>query len=598
MSRPATPTESPPSSSLNARVSLPRALGCASLIVAMLLFALPMLTHEKMQWGMDLSFASQMTKGMLDGLRDGYLYPRWVDAMSRSFGAPVFVFYPPLAYYASGLVALWTDDIAQAIQIVAILSALLSGLAFFVAARPITTELGASIGAAFYILLPYHVLDLYDRYAFAELVAFIWIPLLFRFVRDLSLRSSGGVALGLGASYAALVLTHLISAYLVLLALVPYGVVRVARARAWPRLLPMAGAGAAALLCCAVFLIPVLMEREHVYFEYFTESFFGNWRRNFAFRNPVEFGFTESEIRPSIEKCVASTGLFSLLALGLLFLRFPRSAARAGEAQRNGLLYAALCAWVIFLQLPVSTPVWASLPGLATAQFPWRFGLLQVLFASLQAACLFCPPERASAAGGDLAQRFSPGRILQTRSGAVLAALVLAATPAAYVSVDLTDNRHFVYDGRIALEPRVQSKVLQEYIPRTSSLRKEVNGLPFVADPRARWLGEGQVEIVSWTSHARRLVVEARAPGTLLVATFVYPGWQAVVDGRPVEIEPTTPAGLIGIPLPAGRHEAEVVFTATPPRRVGGWISLASLAASLTLALVLWLRRRRAATPA
>lgn len=559
--------------------SLPRVTGWMIIVSATVLFALPLLAHEKMHWGMDLSFAAQMTQGMLQGLRDGHLYPRWVDAMSKNFGAPAFLFYPPLSYYASALVTMATHDIAQGIKIVTLASAFLSGLTFFIAARPLSSELGAAAGAALYILLPYHILDLYDRYSFAELAAFIWLPLLFRFVRDLAQRPRWGTAFGLALSFAALILTHTITAYLVLLALVPYGVYRVARTGSWGRLLPIAAAGAAALLCCAVYLVPLMLERENVRFEYFTESFFGNWRRNFAFRDPVEFGFRPSEIRASIEKCVASVGFLSLAIAGLSALRYPRGVG--GDVRANGWTYAALSAWVVFLQLPISTPVWATLPGLGTAQFPWRFGILQVLFVSFQAACLLAPARTGGAADRGILRR------LRAETRAALAALVVVAIPAGVVSVDLTDTRRFVFDGKLALEPRIQSRVIHEYIPRNS---KEIGRLPFAAVRRARLVGPGTFEMVRWTSHARHFRVDANRAGRLVVHTFVYPGWKAFVDGKEVEIEPTTPASLISFNVPPGRHDVEVVFTATLPRSIGAWVSAVSVSVLLGLAIVFWLR--------
>ena len=343
------------------------------LVGATALLCWPLLTRADLPWGMDLSFAAQMTEGMLRGLGDGHLYPRWVDPMSRGLGAAAFVFYPPLSYWVTAALAMLTGDIVEAIRIAIVAGMLLSGLSFFLAARPLSSEQGAALGAALYVLLPYHAIDLYDRMAFAELCAFVWTPLLFLFVRRTAESGSAGNAIGLALCYAGLVLTHLVTGFVALFAAVPYGLWLVWRSRRWERLAWLAGGGAAGLLLAAAYLVPMLAEREFVHLEYITESYFGNWHRNFAFRDETLFGFRADPIKPSINAAVAWQALLAAVACGLVVLRCPAGSG----ARADGLAFAALSAWVVFLQLPVSTPVWSTVPELGTVQFPWRFGALQ-----------------------------------------------------------------------------------------------------------------------------------------------------------------------------------------------------------------------------
>ena len=190
---------------------MPRAASWVVLACTTVLCALPRLTHAELPWGADLTVAAQLTQGMLEGLSDGQVYPRWIDGMSRGFGAPAFVFYPPLPYYASALAALATGEVVSGLKIVVVAALFLSGLACFVAARPLSSEWGAAAGAALYIAIPYHLLDLYDRFALAELCGFVLTPLLFRFARDVAERPGWGAAFGLTAAYAALLFTHVVT---------------------------------------------------------------------------------------------------------------------------------------------------------------------------------------------------------------------------------------------------------------------------------------------------------------------------------------------------------------------------------------------------
>ena len=74
--------------------------------VAAGIFSAPLFGNPGLPAGSDLDFTAQSAQGFLDALREGVLYPRWIDAANRGFGAPSFVFYAPLAYYLTALLSL------------------------------------------------------------------------------------------------------------------------------------------------------------------------------------------------------------------------------------------------------------------------------------------------------------------------------------------------------------------------------------------------------------------------------------------------------------------------------------------------------------
>jgi hypothetical protein len=538
------------------------------LVAATVLLCWPLLTRANLLWGMDMSFAAQMTEGMLRGIGDGHLYPRWVDPMSRGLGAPAFVFYPPLAYWVTAPLAALTGDLALAIRIAIVAGFFLSGVTFFVTARPLSSEWGAALGAALYVLLPYHAIDLYDRAAFAELTAFVWTPLVFLFVRRTAESGSSADATGLAISYAGLALTHLVTGFVALFAIVPYGLWLVWRSGDWRRLAWLAAGGAAGLLLAAVYLVPMLAERPHVHLEYMTESFFGNWRRNFAFRDETLFGFQADPIKPSIN---AAVGWQALLAAGACALLVARCAA-GSRSRAEGLVLAGLSAWVVFLQLPVSTPVWATFPELAAVQFPWRFGAVQGLLASLLCAVALSEQPRAR---------------VPVLAGA--ATLALLAAPAVWTGLSLWDLRQYVFDGRIALEPRVQSKPLLEYTPRAATNWRELPNLPFEPPLRTGVLGPGEARVLDWSSHQRRVAFEGTGPARLWIATYYHPGWRATIGDQELPLAPAQGSAWLVAEVPAGEHQVVFRFGSTPARRIG-----AALSAVTALGLLaLWLKRRR-----
>ncbi len=73
-----------------------------------------------------------------------------------------------------------------------------------------------------------------------------------------------------------------------------------------------------------------------------------------------------------------------------------------------------------------------------------------------------------------------------------------------------------------------------------------------------------------------RLTLDSPQPFQAVFRTYTFPGWAATVGGYPVPITPTTPYGLISLPVPAGRQQVEVAFGSTPARTLAAGLSLAS----------------------
>jgi hypothetical protein len=95
---------------------------------------------------------------------------------------------------------------------------------------------------------------------------------------------------------------------------------------------------------------------------------------------------------------------------------------------------------------------------------------------------------------------------------------------------------------------------------------------PGLAAPAA--VAQSKVEIVAYEGERVALDVESDRAGLLVLHDLYYPGWEALVDGRPA---PIVKANILfrGVPTPQGRHRVEFLFRPFSPT------NLASAAASL-----------------
>jgi hypothetical protein len=92
---------------------------------------------------------------------------------------------------------------------------------------------------------------------------------------------------------------------------------------------------------------------------------------------------------------------------------------------------------------------------------------------------------------------------------------------------------------------------------QTALIEKEgtVNqDLPLVSDP-----GEAEVRIIRAEANRIELQTRTQKTGFLVLSEIHYPGWEALVDGRPTPIEGVDYV-LRGISVPQGEHRIEFVF--------------------------------------
>jgi hypothetical protein len=225
----------------------------------------------------------------------------------------------------------------------------------------------------------------------------------------------------------------------------------------------------------------------------------------------------------------------------------PRRAAR---------FWLAVFIVAIFLQLPVSKPLWDGLGFARIITFPWRLQAVAVLAVSLLAALLISVLPR------------------QRLAVAVLFILLLFANRR-HFAVSLGDYagdtylREFGFNGGSAVEYLPIWASEGEYGQR---FREQPRNVPVILAPSA------MVHIVRADFLPTAILLDLAAPEatTVAVRQYYFPGWEGKLDGRPLPLFPAR-GGLINFAFPAGEHKIALRFTDTPLRRATKLISLAVL---------------------
>jgi hypothetical protein len=538
------------------------------LLVATLVLMAPTLVV-----GTTLSHSSQFNlmwaQQFAEQIQAGVLYPRWLPQSFEQLGSPAFYFYPPLAFWVDALVGLLTLDALSVPRRLAIAATLLlwaSGLAMHAWLQRVTgNALRALVGSLAYMAAPYHLLDHYLRGAFAEFASFAVLPLVALGVLLVGQRHRVGPGL-LALAYAALLMTHLPTALLVSVTVLPpyvlYHAWRQADARAAASfLVRVAGAGVLGIGVAAVYLLPALtlqgsISANLLWIEYFRVQ---PWFLVRPDRWPD----------PDFMRIVAAIALAYVLAT--LALALAVRGGPVGERRQECAFWLAVSLLCLVLMSGLVPWFW-ELPELGKVQFPWRL-LVVVEFAVITAWCLALP----------LSLRRPVRYLLVGATAALVPAVVwigaetalrIATTRAAGV-LETGDSPEYQPAGYS--HPYIRGSYVDQGLETLARL-PIIDCVPAARRCRAE----------SGPLGAMRIEIDSDRPTAVTLRRFYFPGWSL---NPPRPIVPAEPLRLVSFVAPAGSGTFQLARTPVAAEHWGWLVSGASL--GLVLLWLLYARRAR-----
>ena len=538
-------------------------------------------------------------------LESGGIICRWMPDQFLGYGTPLLNLYSPAVYYViAGFYQLglgWVNATKASMAVFMIFS----GIAAYGYASDFLSRRGALLAAVVYVYVPYHLVNAYYRGDLPEFFAMGWFPAILwafgRVVRPGPLRGRLPYVVAAAVSYAGLVLTHNLSAFIYTGVLVLYCAFLLLRGLVERQygltgaLRPAAlllGSTVLAYALTAYLSFPAIGEKGLIQLEgllYVSHAdHFPSLKDIMPNRVIHIYGIIFPESPEYAYKMglvqVALGGLGALVAL-LFFRRFSFRAR--GEAVISVFVF---CVAFWFTR-PVSLWAWDNIPLLPFAQFPWRFLLLMALPTSVLTGFLV----------DVFKERWQPA------VAAVLIVFTLLTN-----TLGLRPIMANTVEGEIdeAEATRFElmyhllgTTVAGEYVPTW------VKDKPFVSpEALAIVLGgespdvhvpssDPRIQVSRLVKNTNNQVFKVNAPseGRIVLNTAYFPGWRAELNGRPIDHEITNPEGLIALRVPPGEQWVEIIFENTPIRAWGERVSLAALLVCAVLLAVAWARRPRLA---
>jgi hypothetical protein len=487
---------------------------------------------------------------------EGIFFPRWAEWANWGYGEPRFIFYPPGSWMLGatlGFLLPWRMVPGAFIW----LALLLAGFSMWRFAREWLTPRETAAAAVLYAVNPYHLIIVYYRSDFAELLASALLPLALcgavRLLRD------GWRALQfLAVPFALIWLANAPAAVLATYALMLLFFVASILQRSIRPLLLGGISMATGFALAAFYIFPAAYEQRWVQIHQALADLLSP-DQNFLFTHAIDPEFLIFNWK------VSGVAMGVILITGIAAVIVSR---RRREFPEIWWMLLALGAAAELLMFPLSIFLWRWLPKLEFVQFPWRWlGVLDFVFAFFLAAAI--------------------GRAKRPWLGGLAIAITLATLAAALVNDGWWDSEDIPvltrgiqsghgYEGTDEYQPLGCDRYelpgtdpMGEMIAIPAPRVQQFDGETHLFKPAPD--NTGQVE--RWTANEKRFNTQDAAPTTLALRLLNYPGWIVQVDGKSVSPAATPETAQMLIALPAGAHQVQALFTSTWDRIAGGVIS-------------------------
>ncbi len=519
------------------------------------------------------------------GIKQGYLYPRWVDMLGFNYGYPLFNFYPPLIYYIAEFFHLAGFSLITSVKAVLILGFLLSSLGAYLLARRFMVKIPAFLSAVLYTYFFYHAVNGFVRGALAEFFAMAIIPYVFLSLDILAKKTNLTNTIIYGLMFGFLIINHPLIAFPFLLYLglcLLFYLITTQNKLSFIKYFALGSL--IALSLSSFFWLPSIMEKKYTYVDeiltkeladykihyiYLSQFIYSPWGYGGSIKGPQDGMTFQLGKIPIFLGTAALVLSIILLVKEKLFRRY-----------RRFYFLVFLTFFSLFMTTSYSSFIWDNLKYLWYLQFPWRFLTFAGLFLSLVAAYSIV----------FIGKIFLSLKIFKNRK--IFTLLILALTCCISLFTIYKYQRYFRPQRLIAATDKVLtdfdeiawrvSRSSFEFVPKGVKTKKsELNTTILDIDKKnlphelySVLKGEGEVKIKINKFGHKEFDIHAQTPLIFRLNTFYFPGWKAYLNGKEIKIDDDNDFKLITVSIPKGVDEVRFVFQDTLVRKIANYTSV------------------------
>jgi hypothetical protein len=492
---------------------------------------------------------------------EGIWYPRWAARANFGYGEPRFIFYPPESWILGAAMSLllpWGVVPGAYCWLMLVIA----GLGMYRLAREWLPERDAAAAAVLFAVNPYHLLLVYWRSDFAEMLASAISPLVVLCAVKLGSaprRFLPLLALLVATTWLANAPAGVIVSYALALLLLVMAV----RDRSWRVLLYGGGAIALGLALAAFYLVPAAYEQPWVNI---SEALSAGLKpaENFLFTVTADPDHTRFNF-------LVSWAAVGEIAVAILAAGLAAPLRRAGRSYWWPLLVLGIAS--ALMMLPVTALLWTYLPKMRFVQFPWRWMFpFGVVFAAM------------------LSSAVARTRIRLRPLVWVICAVALFFAGRVFANTTWWD-KDTVSDLQEAILLQGSGyEGTDEYQPAGADRTDLVNLAPLIAEttPTAGSAASGPrhapaIRVLGWYPEHKIFEATVGAPTTLILRLLNYPAWRVEVNGKVARAGSSPGTAQMLVSVPAGSSRVQIDFVRTPDRLWGAIISVLAIAVLLCI---------------
>ena len=491
--------------------------------------------------GNDLAQHYQFAQTYYDSLVNGDGFPSWSDKENFGYGGIGIRFYPPLAYYILAFARILTGSWYYGSWLTFTFWMVLGCLGVYYWARWWLSPKESAIAGVFYAIVPYHLMQLYISFLYADFAGASVLPFCFAFLTRVLGREKRSDILGLAVVYGILILTHLPSSIIGSLCISVYTLTLLHKKMRLRQIIKVCFGIFLGLAASSFYWLKMVSEMS--WLNHASDKFSSG---HYYFGNrffPLYLHGIPSDYKDNfLHSDIILSFCFLFLASAIVYLFYKRTAhmedCRVSHIFRSVL---PLGLFGVFMITPLSYPVWKMIPFLPKIQFPLRW----MAIVSMCGAVVSAGGVHFLIKGNFLKKRFWAYTSVIFPLLFLFLNLTYVWYPSAFVPID-----YETFETSMQSLPEKQNYIFWWSIwSKTDALKINEK---LLAENRDTTIDE-------WKPEEKVFTVAEGNSTKVRVALFYYPHWQADVNGKDVDIEQDD-NGVILVPIPANKSVVTLRF--------------------------------------
>ncbi len=498
----------------------------------------------------------------IEGLHDGYLYPRWMHLANSGLGEPAFLYYSPLYFYLVAGVNYIANDIWFSMKFVALLINWIGGIVGYLFYRKMGGGSRFSLLGVFalqgspmliYLLMMNNSLPWYSSWPAILSMLYFY-------------RRSDNYLLNipLSVAFAIVVYSHILSAFMVLLCLPFISVgfyytteknIPVFSQSVLKNFLQWILSAIFGLGLSAIYLVPAMFTQNFIN----PNAWFFNWRNGFVC--PIFTAIIHGMHWRMLQWGIG--GIISITTIAAcMYLYYFRSQNTQIGLVISGLTCISITAF--FFSSELSYPLWSISDFLSNVQRPFRFLYISGLVIPIIITLILSTSWH----------NFAVWKWI------TLILLILCISVSIFIQIKVV---------RESKKAKIDISLLDRNFGEEEYYISEIGATWRDYIKNGGFTKECETAEVSCTellkkTQKRMWRIETDKPNaTIRLPLFAFPAWQVRIDGKVFPRMVDKDTGLITVQLGSGCHIVEVEWVALAVEKIGAFISISFLLAILII---------------